>query len=306
MNRTNRRMLIGTALGGLLSEPIQQHPEYFNKEDDDESSNSNSGVFLFWKNLLEDYPFLLPNLIGSVVALVSLVVVITSVEETLPDDQRRDWRLVPMDVGQWMMYLLNRISNNCRNPFWRGESDWTKEEPKSAQPSSSIDDEDDNISSDSNNITSVSNKSDTEIVFANENNNETTPLVRITNGQQQQQQQQQLRGISALTTMRSGSELQEDASTTSKNSIFDFMRRSSSTTSTSSNNNNVLMHYYFYSMWSYAFTSLASSETFPLFAMAASSKGGLGLDEAGIGFVQTIGGCIFVVGQYATFLFTKR
>ena len=68
--------------------------------------------------------------------------------------------------------------------------------------------------------------------------------------------------------------------------------------------NNV--RFYFYSMWCYAFTSLASLETFPLFAMTAISKGGLGFDETGIGFVQTIAGCVFVVGQYTAFTTIKR
>ena len=66
------------------------------------------------------------------------------------------------------------------------------------------------------------------------------------------------------------------------------------------------VYYYLYCYWCYAFTSISGSEAFPLFAMAAISNGGLGLNESNIGTVQTIGGLVFVIGQYTIFSWAMK
>eukprot|EP00536_Pseudo-nitzschia_multiseries_P001141 jgi/Psemu1/250246/estExt_Genewise1Plus.C_140103 len=183
-------MLIGPAIGGLLSEPVRQHPGFF--------------LVSLGKDLLEEHPFLLPNLVGSLVAFLSLVIVVT-----------------------------------CQQlPLSKNRSDFSGSERATASTT---------MTTTTTTTTSM---------------NENTPLVQSTTPHSER--------TSALPL----------------------------TTST--------VRYYFYSMWCYAFTSLASSEAFPLFAMTSTSKGGLGLDETNIGIVQTIAGSVFVLGQYSVFMHIKK
>jgi MFS family permease len=57
---------------------------------------------------------------------------------------------------------------------------------------------------------------------------------------------------------------------------------------------------YLVSYWFIAFTNVAASEAFPLFAM--SKVGGLGIEEKMIGAVGTMSGLMYCIGQY--FIFT--
>ncbi len=234
-------MLIAPAIGGLLSNPIRQYPSYFSNYDAKEGA-----MRLFWKSALTDYPFLLPNLIGSFVATISLLIVVFCVEETLPEDQRIDWRLIPRDIRSW-------ITSKVMLP--------KKKNSASAKSPSQ------------------------QIITADER----TPLVssgdRTSIPEAKVEPSQVVCGASIVQDENS-----ENSERSNKKSTFESLRDSTSN-----------VKFFFYSMWLFAFSSLASLEAFPLFAMASISQGGLGFDEARIGIVQTIGGCVFVFGQYAAF-----
>uniref|UniRef100_A0A7S4AM18 Major facilitator superfamily (MFS) profile domain-containing protein n=1 Tax=Pseudo-nitzschia australis TaxID=44445 RepID=A0A7S4AM18_9STRA len=266
-------MLIGPAIGGLLSEPIRQHPEYFRLRNDNNNDNDNDGdttaTLLFGRNTLEDYPFLLPNLVGSFVAFLSLVIVIARVEETLPEDQRRDWRCFPMDMVRWMeTHIVYVFMCVC----WRQNAIQQLPLPFS---NNHLGTEIVGCSSSKPTVTSTT----TSI-------NENTPLVPLTTSNC---------GCTEGSYEDKGTTI---IVTTGEKNNAGILRSFFSTTST--------VRYFFYSMWCYAFTSLASSEAFPLFAMASTKNGGLGLDETDIGIVQTIAGSVFVLGQYPTFTFVKK
>ena len=254
-------MLIGPAIGGLLSDPIKQYPGFFQTTADGDAD----GLRSMAKRIFEDYPFLLPNLVGSVVAFLSLVTVLFCVEETLPDDMRRDWRLVPLDIGSW---ILSRtiLRRRLRTASTRNNSDGRDGESETQAPSPGT--------------VSIS---------------ENTPLMPPT----QERSTAATEFASALVTP-SGSDIRNESDTN---------RESSTTQSVFASfleDRNSNLRRFFYSMWSYAFTSLASLETFPLFAIASTTRGGLGLDEISIGFVQTIAGVIFVLGQYKCFTLARK
>jgi MFS family permease len=72
--------LISPAIAGALAEPIRQYPDV------EWLQNGMLG------DILSKYPFLLPNLLGAVLCLVSLVTVSLFVRETLPAEKRRSIR----------------------------------------------------------------------------------------------------------------------------------------------------------------------------------------------------------------------
>ena len=293
LRMSNHRMLIGPVIGGLLSDPIHQYPNYFrdnvdndDNDDDDNESQLYSTVRLFWKTALVDYPFLLPNLIGSVVALLSLVIVVTCVEETLPEDQLRDWRSIPMDIGCWI---------TSKNIFRQWHCAWAPCRPTKQH------------NEEHQNETSVSNKGSPGITPSSARLPEATATVKTIDERSPLVVWPPTNRIPMPPTAFDASEVGDEnkyhntshISTAYRNEetngvIASFLQSTSN------------LRYFFYSMWSFAFTSLASLETFPLFAMASTSNGGLGLDETGIGLVQTIGACIFITGQYTVFTVATR
>ncbi len=67
-------LLIGPSIGGLTSEPMKQYPHFFHVSEDDKTSRS-----LF----LEKYPFIFPNLIGFLLALLAFFLILRQLPETL-------------------------------------------------------------------------------------------------------------------------------------------------------------------------------------------------------------------------------
>lgn len=269
-------MLVGPAIGGLLSDPIKQYPEFFyNVETDDDGILDDGVRLLFWRTLLEDYPFLLPNLIGSVVALLSLINIVLCFEETLPDDQRRDWKLIPMDIGSW-------IASRTIGTIWvqKQRTDHTTMKPNNhdemRQNTPHLnDDENPRILSPLRGSTPAAAIID-----------ERTPLVQLSNNFTPTNFSD---GQDDVKHTKSRASEERETGTTSSTLVATFL------------DTNTNVRYFFYSMWAFAFSSLASLEAFPLFAMTSIDKGGLGLDEISIGMVQTVSACFFIVGQYATF-----
>lgn len=71
--------LINPAISGYLCDPIKQYPD--------------SELVKIFSPLLEEFPFFLPNIVGSIYCLVGYVLIHTFVEETLPEDERQQFRL---------------------------------------------------------------------------------------------------------------------------------------------------------------------------------------------------------------------
>eukprot|EP00535_Pseudo-nitzschia_heimii_P006631 CAMPEP_0197179032 /NCGR_PEP_ID=MMETSP1423-20130617/4105_1 /TAXON_ID=476441 /ORGANISM="Pseudo-nitzschia heimii, Strain UNC1101" /LENGTH=590 /DNA_ID=CAMNT_0042628877 /DNA_START=203 /DNA_END=1975 /DNA_ORIENTATION=- len=253
-------MLIGPAIGGLLSDPVKQYPGYFESSMDDDNVLRSMG-----KKILKEHPFLLPNLIGSALSFLTLVIVLLYVEETLPDDQRRDWLMIPQDIQSWI-----RSRTILR---WQPEKDSTR-----------------NISGDKDGSPETQAPSLGTISIS-----EGTPLIQDRSTAETNSPARIATVLTALNTNCDSSTIQASNDERTTRGVFaSFLNDTSN------------LRYFFFSMWSYAFTSLASLETFPLFAIASTARGGFGFDETSIGLVQTISGCIFVLGQYACFTFAKK
>jgi len=92
--------LIAPAMGGLLSEPLKQYPQLFRH------FGEASSVTL----ILEHYPFLIPNLIGAFFSLVSLIIVVLAVEETIPSEQLHDWTQIPQHSSAVIRKSYSKLS----------------------------------------------------------------------------------------------------------------------------------------------------------------------------------------------------
>ncbi|CAB9529366.1 ZINC INDUCED FACILITATOR [Seminavis robusta] len=82
-------MLVCPAIGGFLAEPLAQYPNF---------------VILggALDGLLTKFPFLLPNLLGTLLSLLSMCCIVLYMEETLPLEQRRHWKHAGSDLVQWL------------------------------------------------------------------------------------------------------------------------------------------------------------------------------------------------------------
>lgn len=71
--------LINPAISGYLSDPVKQYPD--------------AKLVTISRPLLEEFPFLLPNIVGCFVCLAGYVLIHNFVEETLPEEKRQQFRL---------------------------------------------------------------------------------------------------------------------------------------------------------------------------------------------------------------------
>ena len=86
--------LIAPVIGGCLATPIENHPQL--------PSILPPSV----TEMLESYPFLLPNLICCAFSIMTFFLTASFVPETLPDDQLRHWTNVGVDTVQWSLSKL--------------------------------------------------------------------------------------------------------------------------------------------------------------------------------------------------------
>ena len=92
-------MTIGPVIGGLLARPCDLYPNLF-------KNNS----------LFQIFPYLLPNLVISIFGLISLLVVVIYLPETLPDDLVVSHISLPnceeVEIGVIEMTVLDNDNNN--------------------------------------------------------------------------------------------------------------------------------------------------------------------------------------------------
>jgi hypothetical protein len=77
-------------ISGLVSEPLRQYPQFADVRKDDTTQR--------YFELIEKFPFFLPNLLGAAMGMISMVAVNLFVIETVPVQKRRHIKNFPSDV----------------------------------------------------------------------------------------------------------------------------------------------------------------------------------------------------------------
>ena len=89
-------MLFAPSIAGLLSEPITQY------------ATVDFGPY--FTPLLRQYPFLLPNVLGAVISFLSTILILVSVEETLPAEQLRSPKYILVDGLSYLLRVPAHMS----------------------------------------------------------------------------------------------------------------------------------------------------------------------------------------------------
>mmetsp|Transcript_11477 Transcript_11477/g.31733 ORF Transcript_11477/g.31733 Transcript_11477/m.31733 type:complete len:653 (+) Transcript_11477:2196-4154(+) len=89
-------LLLSPAIAGALVQPISQYPHWWTGRQD-------TALYRF----LQRNPFVLPNAVGALLCGISIVLVLTHVQETLPD--RRHPKHIPKDIFRTFRSMLSTI-----------------------------------------------------------------------------------------------------------------------------------------------------------------------------------------------------
>jgi MFS family permease len=92
--------LLGPAIGGFLAEPLRQYP-----------------TWQFQNRLLTEYPFLLPNLFGSILCIIAAATVYCCIPETLEDNKRTSYGQIPADLLRTLLTTGYGILTRIRSVF---------------------------------------------------------------------------------------------------------------------------------------------------------------------------------------------
>ncbi|KAL9092739.1 MAG: hypothetical protein Q9159_000637 [Coniocarpon cinnabarinum] len=87
--------IIGSGLGGFFADPVKNFPTLFAQG-----------------TIFQRYPYLLPNLVSTLVVLVGLVVGILFLEET--HEQKKHRRDIGLEMGQWLLRKLDACPNGSQ------------------------------------------------------------------------------------------------------------------------------------------------------------------------------------------------
>ena len=87
--------LLSPAIGGSLAEVVKQYP--------------NVPLVIRFQGFLSKYPFLLPNIVGAFLCIVSWIAVYLWVKETLPKEQLTSPRQFAHDCIEWMTKMFHRL-----------------------------------------------------------------------------------------------------------------------------------------------------------------------------------------------------
>lgn len=94
--------LLGPAIGGFLADPVQQYPD--------------AGSWLTGMQLVNEFPFILPNVLVAIFCILSSLSIYFFVDETL--ENRREWTLLSMsytcykDIRSGMKYLWKHVRSS--------------------------------------------------------------------------------------------------------------------------------------------------------------------------------------------------
>lgn len=276
MSMVGYGMLISPSLGGLLSEPLRQYPNW---EVGDEQ--------IEW--ILTMYPFLIPNLIAALLAFLSTAAVLLCVEETLPMEKRREWTSVPADmaltVRQWLAGIFKSSAEIQPTPRRRQSS-----------------------------IQSVGWENDLKILDSKEFVATATLMATrqsrasfVSALSRTSTTSQQTTGPVTDTEKQVASEqtpLIPSTKDKNKESPKHVEESEQDSVSMASLWNKPTVKAYMVAYWANSFSNVCQGEAFPLFAMA--TVGGLGLEEKLIGTVGTLAGLMYCIGQYLVFTFVMK
>jgi len=92
--------LLFPALSGALADPIRQHPI--------------KPGFETLKVMLDRYPFLLPNIVGAMMCMVSAACVSIYVIEPMSSVERRSYKYIPYDLLRWWVIALRSFSTSVK------------------------------------------------------------------------------------------------------------------------------------------------------------------------------------------------
>ena len=250
-------MLFAPAIGGALSEPMTQYPD----------AHLFGGRF---DSFLSEFPFILPNVVASILSLTSLAFVVVSVEETLPDEKRRSVRHVVPDLCRWIPRTFVALWNFLTRPLQACRSrDLTSNEHEQGSTTTTENDEDTDSIEDDLRILEQKDCSELTALLS-------SPASRA----------------SYTSAMHRPSVMSNKSKETEKSATIKSLLSNKST-------RECLIAY-----WMNSFVNVALNEAFPLFCM--SKQGGLGLSESQIGGIGTGSGLFFCICQYFIFSFCMK
>lgn len=258
MSMVGYGMLLAPAIGGGLSEPMTQYPNanWFGRRFD---------------SFLSQYPFILPNIVACILSLVSLVLVVVSIEETLPQEKRRPARYMVPDFCQWIARLPFMLATNVKKVCCQ-QAPTNHNYEQVTTTITENDDDDDDWDDETNSI------QDDLRILEQRDYSELTSLLSTPGSRASYSSA--LHRPSVITTTTSSKQ-------TNKSATIKSLMSNKST-------RDCLIAY-----WANCFVNVALNEAFPLFCM--SKQGGLSFTEAQIGVIGTGAGCLFCICQYFVF-----
>ena len=267
-------MLIGPAIGGVLSEPVTQHP------------NVDFGAF---ESVLLKFPFLLPNLIGSLLSGLATLQIMFSVEETLEEDKLRSPKHFVPDAMRWLGGLPSKAWKSLMSGRHSDTSNVSSGEYDAVD---TTDDEDSESASIAEDLKIIENHHFGEVGDAVAMSTRSSRASFSAALHRPSRARSSL--LSTLATLEEGA----------KKSFRDSAKSRGDETHASANISSLMandrVRECLTSYWCMTFASTAAGEVFPLFAMAR-SPGGLGVEETAIGVIGAGSGLLFCVCQYFIF-----
>jgi hypothetical protein len=272
MSMVGYGMLLSPSIGGLMSDPKKQYPDLFAHHDQDS-----------WTlGLVETYPYLAPNVVASLLSIMSIIFITLSVEETLPEDMRRDYRLIGKDFIDFIREIRSSDSTTLRDRISNSDGDWEDElrilESKEFSEVASL-------MSTGQARASFSSAMHRPSIVSRLSTEEQDPAIHRHSVSQK-----------AAFTVKQVDDHEAATETTPLKASSGTKKADLSIKAIFSKETTRM---YLTSYWANTFTNVAQSETFPLFAM--SIVGGLGMEESSIGFVGSGAGLIYCVAQYFIF-----
>lgn len=298
--------LICPALSGSLAEPVRQYPH----------------IQLLQRgwihSVLTKFPFLLPNVVGSIFCMVAFFGVSLFVEETLDSRERRSARLIGSDALAWFRrscqsckkwILSSRSISEC-TPLRRKWSyqkvvgnhdvngnhshtitdDSGHSRPSCIEISDHDEDDNDDCDDDAEDV-------DDALKESTMKHSESTSMLCVS-------PRMPLRKSLTRTCRNSFRALRRCSESSSASAITSYTIPPAAAPDPTSNSSTTLLalwsnertrnHLLVY--WIYSFVSIQVDEAFPLYCI--SQSGGLGLSEDNIGKILSGSGIIFAVLQY--------
>lgn len=265
MSMVGYGMLLSPLIGGLTSDPKKQYPDS-------------------WTLLIfEKYPYLAPNLVSSLLSVLSLLFVVLKVEETLPVDMIRDYRLMGQDLIDSLRQTHASDSNfQTGSNTTKSDDDWEDElkvlESKEFSEVASLMSTGEARAS----FSSVMHRSSMLSPLPADERNLTVHRQHDTN-----------------TAVIIPKELVDPETATETTPLTQSAGKRTAQMTAQEILSNESTRMFLASYWANTFTSMAHNEAFPLFAM--SLVGGLGMKECAIGAIAFGGGLVYCVGQYFIF-----